>query len=392
MNVTTAVGFLTYDLQPFTEDCIYRVSQRLPFKVKAFPLFYHPRQEDSRVHFRPSGDKGTYLGIDTPGATPEGFASNLGISPALHCVRESDIIILFGLQGVPAILSSIVGKLVGRRVVSVNQTLPVHWERRRLSWIRSLKKLILSCCTTHIYQTPASREVLRNVYGVSDSSLVFAPFEAGATRYRDLIEHTEGQLSRARSRLGANGRVVFFFVGNLHPFKGVPEILKAAKLLIENPNWICVFAGPEEPRNAKGGTIEYYRRLGRHLGVDERCAFLGRVDEKELAALYMVSDVVVLPTRKDCFPKVLVEAGLAGKPVITTSACGAVDSIVMDGESGIVVPPGDIEALAKAMKKLLNGHIRKDMGRRLQAAVSKFCDPIREEEGFRNAILKVARP
>ena len=80
---------------------------------------------------------------------------------------------------------------------------------------------------------------------------------------------------------------------------------------------------------------------------------------KDTVPFYLAADVVVLPSWREGFPRVVLEAGAAGKPVITTFATGCCDSVV-DGRTGLLVKTGDAEALAEAIRTLLD-----DPGRRL---------------------------
>jgi len=64
------------------------------------------------------------------------------------------------------------------------------------------------------------------------------------------------------------------------------------------------------------------------------------------------ADVVVLASRTEGMPGVLVEAGLSGRPVVAT-AVGGVPEIVRDGETGVLVPPGDVAALADGLARAL---------------------------------------
>lgn len=73
---------------------------------------------------------------------------------------------------------------------------------------------------------------------------------------------------------------------------------------------------------------------------------------QDAAPYYHVCDLIVLPTHREGFPNVLVEAAAAGKPVVTTSATGAVDA-VLDGKTGLVVDVGNAHALRSALARLL---------------------------------------
>jgi glycosyltransferase involved in cell wall biosynthesis len=88
-----------------------------------------------------------------------------------------------------------------------------------------------------------------------------------------------------------------------------------------------------------------------------------------LIALYHRADVFCLPTRGDCLPMVLSEAGAAGLPLVSTSVA-AIPEIVRDGETGLVVPVDDVAALTRALAVLArDGGLRRRLGAAAQALV-----------------------
>ena len=96
----------------------------------------------------------------------------------------------------------------------------------------------------------------------------------------------------------------------------------------------------------------------------------------ELKALYHRSAVFCLPTRGDCLPMVLSEAGGAGLPLVSTSV-GAIPEIVRDGETGLVVPPDDLGALTAALRRLVDSpQLRTRMGRNAAAVVERDFDAV----------------
>ncbi len=384
------VGFLTYDLQRNTEDALFEVAQATPFAIKAFPLYKHQDQDLSRVAYRPATARGKHLGVSGKGSTPEGLVSNPEWRVGLACARESDIVILKGLLGLGAIWCAFCARLLGRVVISTNQTLPVRWERKRRWWIRLSKRLLLRMCRYHIYQSPAAFEVLTEVYGCAPERLISAPYEGGASFFRNVLREVRTDRD-ARSRLGFHSDVVFLYVGNLHTFKGVADIVRAAALLPGDASFMCVFAGPEEPASKEGATIEHFMRLACSSGAEHRVRFLGPVAPKKLAEIYCAADAVLLPTHKDCFPKVLVEAGLAGRPLVTTSACGSAGLIVQDGVNGFVIEPGDIGQLAQAMTKLFDPELRAAMGAQSKEIVARCCRMDSEVKGYLEAIARGAK-
>jgi glycosyltransferase involved in cell wall biosynthesis len=88
---------------------------------------------------------------------------------------------------------------------------------------------------------------------------------------------------------------------------------------------------------------------GRYGSPSGTARFLGRVDDEELAGLYAQARAYVLPNIEE-FGIAAVEAQAAGRPVLAVAAGGALET-VLDGETGVLVPEGDVEAMARAMRE-----------------------------------------
>ncbi len=76
------------------------------------------------------------------------------------------------------------------------------------------------------------------------------------------------------------------------------------------------------------------------------------VDRNDMPEIYAAADLVVLPTHREGFPRSLVEASAMGVPVVSTQIRGCREAVV-DGETGLLVPPGDVQALADAVAALV---------------------------------------
>ncbi len=159
---------------------------------------------------------------------------------------------------------------------------------------------------------------------------------------------------------GGGGHVVF--VGRLDPVKGVPLLLEAfAKIRARHPGARLTVAGD-------GRSKERLMARARDLGLE--VAFPGYLDEGQVAALLASADMLVLPSFAEGLPVVLMEALAAAVPVIATQIAG-VPELVENGVSGLIVPPGDEEALAEAIDRLLaDPALRARMG---QAGRAKVC-------------------
>ncbi len=138
-------------------------------------------------------------------------------------------------------------------------------------------------------------------------------------------------------------RPIVSFVGRLRYYKGLHYLLQAATKL-DADFWI-VGRGPEEER---------LKALVTELGITDKVTFLGDLTDRELKVRLHASDIYCLPShlRAEAFGLNQIEAMACGLPVVSTNV-GGVAFVNQDGESGIVVPPGDADALAEAINRLL---------------------------------------
>jgi len=148
-------------------------------------------------------------------------------------------------------------------------------------------------------------------------------------------------------------------VARLDPIKGQSDLLvAAAKILHEIDNVHIVFLGSDI---ATGGRYETeLRALATQLGVTAHTHFAGH--QPQAANLMVDLDVFVLPSYREAMPMSILEAMAAAKPVVATRVNG-VPEVVVDGVTGLLVPPGNPDALAEAILKLLqNPEMARDMG------------------------------
>jgi glycosyltransferase involved in cell wall biosynthesis len=149
---------------------------------------------------------------------------------------------------------------------------------------------------------------------------------------------------RAALGIGPDDPVVAF-VGRVVRDKGVPELHRAWTEVREaHPRAHLVLAGAIEPQDPVDPEVLH------DLRIDPRAHLLGSVDD--VAALYPAADVVVLPTHREGFPNVPLEAASMGLPVVATRIPGCTDAVA-DGETGLLVPVGDPAALAEALDTYL---------------------------------------
>lgn len=102
-----------------------------------------------------------------------------------------------------------------------------------------------------------------------------------------------------------------------------------------------------------GPRLDEYTTLARTLGLRRAVHFLGFIDPSDLPAHYARANLFALPSARESFPLVLLEAMASALPVVAT-AVGGVPEMVVDGETGFLVPPNDPQALADAINALLD--------------------------------------
>ena len=138
--------------------------------------------------------------------------------------------------------------------------------------------------------------------------------------------------------------------------KGVPYLLKALHLLRDGTEVKLTVVGSPNPDGQ-------YLKLVEEYGLGDIVTFTGRVTMEELVKHYLASEICVVPSLYEGFGFPAAEAMSCHLPVITTRAGALPEVVGQDGDTGIIVPPADPDALAAAVKSLLGDeHLRRKMG------------------------------
>lgn len=148
-----------------------------------------------------------------------------------------------------------------------------------------------------------------------------------------------------RQELRTGYSLLVGFAGRLSPEKGGDVLLRAAQRVIAaRPDTAFVFVG-------EGPCDSAWRKLASVLGIADHVMFVGRRDD--MPGVYASLDLLVLPSLQEAMPICLLEALAAELPVVATRV-GSVAQIVIPGETGMLVEPGDPAALAAAIVQSLN--------------------------------------
>jgi glycosyltransferase involved in cell wall biosynthesis len=153
-------------------------------------------------------------------------------------------------------------------------------------------------------------------------------------RIPDLPEREE-----ARRRLGLDGATLAF-AGRLTAQKSLDVALEA---VARNGDVSLVLAGEGVERDA-------LERRAAELDLNGRVRFLGPQPREDVLELLRAADALLLSSTWENFPHTVVESLAVGTPVLATAAGGVVE-VVDDGRNGLLVPPGDADALAQAIRR-----------------------------------------
>ncbi len=198
-----------------------------------------------------------------------------------------------------------------------------------------------------------------------------------------LYQPTEADVEALRARHGlpapGSGTLLAGTVARLHPQKGLQHLLAAVPAVLERyPDTLFVIAGEgEEEANLK--------QAARQLGRDgERVRFLGF--EGDIPALLSLLDVFVLSSLWEGMPFAILEAMAAGRPQVVTDVDGCRE-LVVQGETGFLIPPEEPALLAEGICRLLgDGELRRRMGeaarRRAREAFSPRLSAMRLDDVF----------
>lgn len=232
-----------------------------------------------------------------------------------------------------------------RVLLHVHSGLVERWLHRR--WRRLLVRLLLRPCEVVVACSEGSREVL------------------AAALWERVVLIDNGvdveQFSPAEPAAGGPPRILY--AGLLSPRKGVPDLVRASRLLLER--------GLDHELVIAGGTPDEGPEAERAARREDSPAarWIGPQPHEAMRDLYRSAAVFCLPSWWEAMPLSVLEAMAAGLPVVATPV-GDVPRVVRPGETGLLVPLQDEEALADALAELLRDPARRAaLGRRARELV-----------------------
>ncbi len=154
-----------------------------------------------------------------------------------------------------------------------------------------------------------------------------------------------------------NGVLVRICYVKMHKPVYGPEVMIRAveKALVNNPNIRLSIAG-------SGEMTEHLKRMVRYRDLERQITFTGYIPNYRIYQFIQEHDFMVMPSLREAFGVAALEAGACGRPIIA-SRVGGVPEVVLNGRTGLLVPPDDVDALASAIATLASDTaMRQTMG------------------------------
>jgi glycosyltransferase involved in cell wall biosynthesis len=173
----------------------------------------------------------------------------------------------------------------------------------------------------------------------------FAVNEAGLDPGQVVLIHNGAPLPPPPSPRVTGAAPRLLALGLLGPRKGTGEVVAAlATPELRRERWTATIAG--------NGLVDQYRSEVAALGLSDRIHLPGWQSREQVRALLQDADILLLPSRQEGLPMAILEAMAGGVAVVSTPV-GAIPDAIVDGETGLLVPPGEVAALAGAVHRLL---------------------------------------
>ena len=145
--------------------------------------------------------------------------------------------------------------------------------------------------------------------------------------------------------VGGGDSVHILFLGRIGARKGVPQLCEALQNIHHLTGWRATIAGDGDVAETRARVVS--------LGLADRVTLPGWVGPRDVAALLAGSDILVLPSFAENLPVSVIEGMASGLAVVATPV-GAVEDIITNEETGLLVSPGNVAALTEALTRLID--------------------------------------
>jgi glycosyltransferase involved in cell wall biosynthesis len=212
--------------------------------------------------------------------------------------------------------------------------------------------------------------LIQSVYGVPDHDIQIIYNGLDPAPFIKPIGSPE-QIEKLRASIAAPHEKIILFAGRLTPQKGVPALFSSAlRVIAEYPDVRYLLAGEPDSRDSADA---FTRLRAQYPNIRDRIKLLGWVPRKQVAMLYGIADLVVIPSIYETFGYTALEAMASGTPVVATNV-GGLAEIIRHGRTGLLTPVNgrdsgihavNVDKLAEAQLMLLKDEA---FARRIAAA------------------------
>ncbi len=265
--------------------------------------------------------------------------------------RFHDAAVVSGWFGLSVWLAHVTCRARGLPVLLRSDANSADPSNRRRGWLKkTILKHLFRRCSAVLTVGSRNAEFYR-LYGVLEEKLFLTPYAVDNNFFQRVRAAWLPRRAEIRSQLGVpHGAVVALYAGRLAPEKRLDDLLDACHRLADPHLWL-ILAGEGRER----------------LRLQERARALplpqlllpGLVGQEQLARLYLAADIFVLPSEREPWGLVINEAMNFALPVVASEIVGAVPDLVHADENGLLFPPGNIDALARCLKTLVDDPARR---------------------------------
>jgi len=219
-----------------------------------------------------------------------------------------------------------------------------HEGMRRSSLKKALRPFLLSPvlrgAAGHLAVGAGAQNYIK-MFGIEDKRIFHLNHSADVDRISSLVAQSRPMKEQWKNRRKMGNGPVALFVGRIDAEKGIDDLMNAYAAVARGGG-----DAPALVLVGRGKLLDAVKERARREGWS-RVYVEGFVPPEKVWEYYAYADFLVLPSREEPYGVVVQEAMAAGLPVIVTSAVGAAADFVTEGETGYVIPPGDIKSLAE---------------------------------------------
>jgi D-inositol-3-phosphate glycosyltransferase len=240
----------------------------------------------------------------------------------------------------------LLARLAGARIIfTAHNVMPHEDAENQAFFMKTAFRFIYSSSRRIIAHSNFTRDAIMRIFGVAGGKISVIPH--GNYAFFRTLEIPRDE-ARRQLNISPDKKVVLHF-GALRHYKGIESLLQAMKLLCKrHSDVLLLLAG--RPMNVPQG---YFRQAIAQQGLDASVMFIEKyIPAQEIPAIFFASDLVVLPyTHIDTSGSIQLAYGFS-KPVVATRT-GSMPEVVEHGVNGLLVEPGDPQALADAIEQIL---------------------------------------